>query len=286
MPTLFAPHRFAWTRHLILVLKTAILNLLVLWYATLPSGPINDVASAWQLQGFATWPWLTALSTAAFAGVMASRLIRRFWLGPVIAVITFVVVATGWLAIRPKGVAWPDLLQMAKILLALAGWSFIAIAVAVSLRRWTAPFLRPRNGVQAAVAGVAGIVTGLVVLLHPHALGPLLEGFRVIWPRDSAMPYDVLLTLYYLLGGFAAGFTVKLLWPSNRPLSQAPAFALTGCWCALAARTLLDSEDSPLWASDLTTSTLPATVLLIPVAIAVLVGLWLARWPARWSRDA
>lgn len=285
MRTPFPPRWFARGCPLGTALKEAALNLLVLWYAMLSSGPINDMSLACQLQGPA-WRLLAPLSSAVLAGAMASRLIRRVWIGPVVAATAWIVLSAAWLTMQSQAVERRDVVDMAWALAALIAWSGIAIAVALLLRRWVAPPLRSRPGMQTAVAGVASVVTGVIVLLHPNTLGPLLGAFNAAWPRDSAVPYDVLLTAYYVLGGLASGFTLRLLWPGDMPLSKAPAFMLIGLWCALATRTLLDSEESVLWVSDATASTAPVAVLLALIAVAMPVGLWLARWPARWSEHA
>ncbi|MFG6431290.1 hypothetical protein [Roseateles sp. LYH14W] len=280
MSRAFARLRLGWMRLTLAALKTLILGLLVLWYALLPVTLIDDASSHWRLHGNGALPLGTGISSFVVAGVMTARLIRRVWLGPVIAAVLFVILEAGTHARWVNDFAWS--MDIALLLVMALIWVGCAVALAIQLRRRVAPVLSRHPSLHVLLAGLTSIATGLIVLMHPSKLNFL--GLAFAWAGESPASADFVIALYYSLSGFAAGFTLKLLWPSNQRLSKVPALALVSIWCALTARTVLDPENSraDLYAMPV----LPALVLLVPVAAAVLAGLLLAHWPSKWSRYA
>lgn len=275
--------QLGWLSPALAVLKALLLGALVLWYAALPVVLIEDATRNWPLHEAGGVQLLSAVSACVVAGGIASRLIRRVWIACVVLATAFLVCAGVSLAIQPNGVEWPEIALTVRGLAIVLGWSGAAAAIALMLKRWAVHRSSRRDGLQTALAGGAGVVTGLTVLLHPGLLDPLLVAFIGAWPSNTVVPDDAVLALYYSLSGLAAGFTSRLLGSSDSWLCKLQAFALAGLWCAFAARTLLDED----WLVDHPSSAaLPLAPLLALTATAVFTGWWLAHWPYWWSRDA
>lgn len=285
MSRAFARLRLGGMRPTLAALKTLVLGLLALWYALLPVTLIDDASSHWRLYGTGALPLGAAISSLVVAGVMAARLMRVIWLGPVSAAVVFVILEAGRHARWANGFTW--WMDIAILLVMASIWVGCAIAVATQLRRRAAPMLGRHSWLQATLIGLASVATGLIVLLHPGKLLLLLHAIPDdvydAWSTSS----DTMLAMYYGLGGLAAGFTLRLLWPAGQRLSRLPALTLVGLWCALATRTLLDSQNSNPWPYTATLESAPPFLLLLAVVgAAVVAGLWLAHRPSTWSRDA
>lgn len=263
---------FARTASTLAALRIFLLGLLVLWYSRLPVVLLGDMTR--------DRPALAELASCMLAGAMSARLVQRVWAGPMVAALLLFLLEAVVRAERSDTIAGAG--DIAQIAFAFSVWAGLATATASLLRRYVSPALRDRPSLQAAIAAAASIATGLIVLLHPGMLGPLSAAFDL--GAVSLPPADVVIACYYSLGGLAAGFTLKLLWPSRQRLPYSPAVLLTGTWCALASSTLLDVENQ--WSDLYPATTLPALSLLAPIAVAAIAGVLLARWPSRWSRDA
>lgn len=261
--------------------KRLVEGVLVLGCAALVVTMVEGAIRIWQPHHHQA-TLLGWIAAALPAGALTVKLSTRLWLAPSIAALIYVIVEIAHAARWPTLHGYADFLPL---MVSLSVWALLAFAAARVLKRWIEPVLHRHERMAMSIAACASLAAGIVVLLHLD-LGLMLGAQPHAPGSELARRADLAIAISYALGGLSAGFTLSLLWPRGRRLHAAPVLLLLCVWCALAGRTLLEPHRVLPWLDTSPTSTGGAWPWLIPIAVAVLSGAWLARRPAGWRRDA